>query len=70
MGTPVAQVGLSASEGVGRGSPEEGSRKSSVTIFAENATALKTKKVSAAPLQSEICMQFSVFHTVFDVKFW
>ena len=27
-------------------------------------------KVSAAPQQSEICVKFSVFHTVFDVKFW
>ena len=26
--------------------------------------------VSAAPQQSEICVKFSVFHTVFDVKFW
>ena len=25
---------------------------------------------SAAPQQSEICVKFSVFHTVFDVKFW
>ena len=24
----------------------------------------------AAPQQSEICVKFSVFHTVFDVKFW
>ena len=26
--------------------------------------------LSAAPQQSEICVKFSVFHTVFDVKFW
>ena len=26
--------------------------------------------VSAAPQQSEICMKYSVFHAVFDVKFW
>ena len=26
--------------------------------------------VSAAPRQSEICVKFSVFHTVFDMKFW
>ena len=25
---------------------------------------------SAAPQQSEICVKFSVSHTVFDVKFW
>ena len=26
--------------------------------------------VSAAPQQSEICVKSSVFHAVFDVKFW
>ena len=26
--------------------------------------------VSAAPHQSAICVKFSVFQTVFDVKFW
>ena len=26
--------------------------------------------VSAAPQQSELCVKSSVFHTVFDVKFW
>ena len=26
--------------------------------------------ISAAARQSEICMKFSVFHTIFDVKFW
>ena len=26
--------------------------------------------LSAAPQQSEICVKFSVFHTVFDMKFW
>ena len=28
------------------------------------------RNLSAAPQQSEICVKFSVFHTVFDVKFW
>ena len=27
------------------------------------------ERVSAAPQQSEICVKFSVFHTVFDVNF-
>ena len=26
--------------------------------------------ISTAPRQSEICVKFSVFHTVFDVKLW
>ena len=26
--------------------------------------------LSAAPQQSEICVKFSVFHTVFEMKFW
>ena len=30
----------------------------------------KRQIVSAAHQQSEICAKFSVFHTVFDVKFW
>ena len=29
-----------------------------------------TVNFSAAPQQSEICVKFSVFHTVFAVKFW
>ena len=29
-----------------------------------------TRCVSAVPQQSEICVKFSVLHTVFDVKFW
>ena len=28
------------------------------------------EKLSAALQQSEICVKFSVFHTVFDMKFW
>ena len=29
----------------------------------------RQQKLSAAPQQSEICVKFSIFHTVFDVKF-
>ena len=28
------------------------------------------KFLNAVPQQSEICVKFSVFHTVFDVNFW
>ena len=45
-------------------------------VLAQNRGALKTAVptthpiLSAAPQQSEICVKFSVFHAVFDVKFW
>ena len=35
-----------------------------------NGGGSRSGLVSAAPQQSEICVKFSVFHTVFDVKFW
>ena len=40
-------------------------------IFWGGGGELGLRKIfSAAPPQSEICVKFSVFHTVFDVKFW
>ena len=40
------------------------------TLKVATTILMRQGYVSAAPQQSEICVKFSVFHTVFDVKSW
>ena len=48
-----------------------GAHKNGGAISGPRITGGKTTDmISAAPQQSEICVKFSVFRTVFDVKFW
>ena len=39
-------------------------------LFRGSAGVTAAQTLSTAPRQSEICVKVSVFHTVFDVKFW
>ena len=70
-GQPLLMASAHASKRVAySGLPLDGPIRANRFADSIRANRLILANLSAAPRQSEICVKFSVFHTVFVVKFW